>query len=512
MKLKSILFAGGALIALASVAHAADLPTRKAAPVPEKPNCFASFWTWLDSSASDCPLSYWGVTFYGQIDVGGGYETHASRLNNARPEAVAEAVSKTSQKGAWQGVPNGLSQSNFGVKWKEQVVPDWYFIGDVNAGFDPYSLQFANGPRSLVENTSLTQINQTSNGDSSRAYGLINTRAYAGVQNKTFGTLTYGRQYAFSQDINNSLYDPFGGAYAFSLIGFSSTLGGGLGNTEISRYNNSVKYLYSDHNVRVGGMTQVGGWSAGNNAEAAYELSAGFDWNGLSVDGVYEYAKDAVALGTFGGVGGANQISPTLLKATISNQQSYQIAAKYKWDRITFYGGYQHEMLTDPSDLPVGPNIRSFNGGAQALYGSSGGNTQGIGATGAFPAPKITQVLWTGAKFAALPNVDLIFGYYHVWQKDYVGPNEVFGGAAATCRRNTTAIAGAAAAGFSPQGSNNSKCAGSEDAISGAIDWRPYKRVDVYAGAMYSKVRDGLAQGYFVSDNLAFTTGVRVGF
>lgn len=509
MKLKSIFLAGGALIALASGAQGADLPTKKAAPVPEKPNCYASFWTWLDSNPNDCPLSYWGVTFYGQIDVGGGYETHATAFNKYRPEPVGQLVSKTSQKGAWQAVPNGLSQSNFGVKWKEQIVPDWYFIGDVNAGFDPYSLQFANGPRSLIDNNTVAQINQTSNGDSSRAYGLINTRAYAGVQNKTFGTFTYGRQYAFSQDVNNSLYDPFGGAYAFSLIGFSSTLGGGLGNTELSRYNNSVKYLYSDHGVRVGGMSQVGGWSAGNNAQAAFELTAGFDWNGLSVDAVYEYAKDAVALGTLG----PNIISPTLLKATISNERSYQIAAKYKWDRITFYGGYQHEMLTDPSDLPGGQNIRYFNGGVQALYGAAGAGTQGLGATGAFPAPKITQVLWTGAKFAALPNVDLIFGYYHVWQKDYVGSNEVFGGAAATCRTNTTAVSAAAtAAGFNPQGSNSSKCAGSEDAISGAVDWKPYKRVDVYAGAMYSKVNGGLAQGFFVNDNLAFTTGVRVGF
>ena len=476
---------------------------------PPKANCFASFWTWLDSTPTDCPLSYWGVTFYGQIDVGGGYETHASKFDRYRPEAVAEGVSKTSQKGAWQAVPNGLSQSNIGIKWKEQVVPDWYFIGDVNAGFDPYSLQFANGPRSLIENNTVSQLNQTSNADSSRAYGVINTRAYAGVQNKTFGTFTYGRQYAFSQDINNSLYDPFGGAYAFSLIGFSTTLGGGLGNTEVARYNNSVKYLYADHNFRVGGMTQVGGWSAGNNAQEAFELTAGFDWNGLSVDGVYEYAKDAVALGTLG----PNPISPTLLKATISNQSSFQIAGKYKWDRVTFYGGYQNERLTNPSDLPATASIRSFNGGAQAIFGASGGGTQGIGATGAFPAPKVTQVLWTGAKFAALPNVDLIFGYYHVWQNNYTGPNEVLAGPAATCRTNTTPVSAAAtAAGFTPQGSNNSKCSGHEDAISGAVDWRPFKRVDVYAGAMYSKVNGGLAQGYFVNDNLAFTSGVRVGF
>ena len=58
----------------------------------------------------------------------------------------------------------------------------------------------------------------------------------------------------------------------------------------------------------------------------------------------------------------------------------------------------------------------------------------------------------------------------------------------------------------------SSKCAGSEDALSGMIDYRPVKRVDLYAGVMYSKVRGGMANGYFVDNNTAFTGGVRVGF
>ena len=56
------LFAAG----IASLAHAADLPTTKA-PAPEKakPNCWASLWDWLKASAADCPLSAYGVTLYG---------------------------------------------------------------------------------------------------------------------------------------------------------------------------------------------------------------------------------------------------------------------------------------------------------------------------------------------------------------------------------------------------------------------------------------------------------------
>jgi hypothetical protein len=48
---------GIALLAagMASFAHAADLPTTTA-PEKPKPNCWASVWDWLNTSAADCPI------------------------------------------------------------------------------------------------------------------------------------------------------------------------------------------------------------------------------------------------------------------------------------------------------------------------------------------------------------------------------------------------------------------------------------------------------------------------
>ena len=56
-------------------AHAADLSSTKASEPPKAPNCFSSVWDWLNTSVSDCPLSYAGFTLYGTIDVGYGYNT-----------------------------------------------------------------------------------------------------------------------------------------------------------------------------------------------------------------------------------------------------------------------------------------------------------------------------------------------------------------------------------------------------------------------------------------------------
>jgi predicted porin len=207
-----------------------------------KPDCFGSFTNWLDASASDCPLTAYGITFYGTVDVGGGYETHGSPFKGDAKTGVSELISKVNNRALWQGVPSGLTQSNFGFKIKEQIVPNWFLIGDVNAGFDPISFKLANGPKSLVDNNNVPLAKQTTNTDSARSTGWDNSRGYIGVTNATYGALTVGRQNSLSNDLAVQ-YDPFGGSYAFSALGNSSTFVAGTGDTELSQYNMSVKYL-----------------------------------------------------------------------------------------------------------------------------------------------------------------------------------------------------------------------------------------------------------------------------
>lgn len=475
-------------------AEAADLPTKKTAPAPAAPNCYASLWSWLDSSPADCPLSLYGVTVYGAIDVGGGYETAAARFNKDLPQGVSELISKPSRSARWQWVPNGLTESNVGVKIREQVAPNWFIVGDVNLGFDPYSFQLADGPKSLVDNNFDTLSFQTANSDSSRAGQWDNTRAFLGVSNTTFGTLTAGRQYAFTNDLVNS-YDPFGGAYAFSLIGYSSTFVAGTGDTETARYDTSVKYQVAYNGWRAGALAQLGGWDQGNGAQSAYQVDVGGDYAGFSVDAVYAYAKDAVALSAYGGSGFPAGAPSDTLKATLADVNAGVVGVKYKWQALTLFGGYEYARLSNPSDpygatsAKTGDFINGLNGGYPAVIQKL-----------AYTDPKDLQVLWLGAKYGLLSNLDAAVGYYRAWQNNY-DPAPATGCVAST----VSATAG-------PQGTKNSDCAGHEDAVSAMLDWRPVKRVDVYGGVMYSDVAGGMASGYIKSGNTAYTGGVRVSF
>ena len=54
---------------------------------------------------------------------------------------------------------------------------------------------------------------------------------------------------------------------------------------------------------------------------------------------------------------------------------------------------------------------------------------------------------------------------------------------------------------------SSSKCAGSQDGISFMADWRPFKRVDIYAGVMISNVYGGLANGFTETYTYVVPTG-----
>src|SRR5580698_276397 len=124
-----IFLAAAAASALAlGAAQAADLPTSKPAAPPPPISCFASFYDWLSASAQDCPLTYMGITVYGQIDVGVGYSSHAGDFNRYYNNGVGELIAKYSRGSQFQLVPNGLSQTNIGIRGNEPLAPGWSLV------------------------------------------------------------------------------------------------------------------------------------------------------------------------------------------------------------------------------------------------------------------------------------------------------------------------------------------------------------------------------------------------
>ncbi len=171
------------IAASAGAAHAADLPTTKAPQTAPPVNCYASLWTWLNSSAGDCPISYAGVTLYATIDAGVGYESNGAGYNQWWNNGVSNIITKQSTKGPqWLWTPNGLSQSVVGVKVSEPIGYGWSIIGTAETGFNPYGINLAYAQKAQVQNNGKSLFLQTANADSSRTGQPLNSQWFARLQ------------------------------------------------------------------------------------------------------------------------------------------------------------------------------------------------------------------------------------------------------------------------------------------------------------------------------------------
>ena len=465
--------------AMGASAWGADLPTRKEAtpaPVATGPASCADpvgFFT------TDCVLSYWGVTFYGAVDAGVGWESHGVALNRNIISGVQELINKSNKNAMFVGTPNGLTQSFVGVKVKEQFAPDWFFVGDLTFGFDPETLSAANGPASLRNQNGLTPLQQSSaSGDSSRAGQWYNGTGYVGLSNPTFGTLTFGRQNSLALDgvIN---YDPMGASYAFSVIGWQGLTAGG-GDTEDARVTTAVKYRNQIGPVRLGALAQVGGYGANNGAQGVWEGQLGADlplgaYGTLALDGILTFDKGAISSAAL--TAAQNAAHPGTLAATISDDDSLMLLAKWTYDKqLRFFGGYEYIKFQNPAS----PQLGTFTGIAGiTVVAADITNT-------AYTIPRVEQVFWTGARYRFTETVDTGVAYYHYYQSNY---------AALPCSN-----------------SSSSKCSGTLDAVSFDVDWQFAKKFDAYAGVMFSEVNNGLSNGFVHGENLAPTVGLRFRF
>lgn len=429
-------------------------------------------------AAEDQGLTWHGITLYGIIDVGLQYETHGAPFSDYHPAGSANIVQKNSRQSVFGATPSNLSQSRIGIQALEPLaMGDWAFVGRVETFFNPQSGNISDALKSQVLNNGKTAATSGTNLDSSVAGQAFQT-SYAGIASKTFGTLTFGRQVTLVGD-GISKYDPNYGSQAFSLIGMSGTYAGG-GDTQDKRLDSSLKYngVFGDI-LHVGLFYKFNGSNGGANT--AYQAQLGAEFAGLSIDGYYAKAKSAISVSALS----AAQVStlPTgysitnSLAGTISDNTSYSVMALYKLDALKFFLGYENIKYENPSQ-PLEAGFVDIGGYVLAFVNNA-----------AYDKAKILNIYWGGVRYTVIPHLDLTAAFYGYHQNSYAG------GANAGCTTNA-----------------NGACSGSFESFSFDADYQVTKRFDVYAGAMYSGVKDGVSNGYIKTTNINPTVGVRFKF
>jgi predicted porin len=427
-------------------------------------------------------LTWYGITLYGVVDVGASYQTHGSPLNAFYAQGLEYGISANSNR-AYAGLaPNGLSQSRIGLAGIREFAGDWSAVFTLETRFSPLTGQIANGPKSLIQNNGVAPASQTSNSDSSQAGQAFTSAAFAGVSSRTYGSLTVGRQNGLLYD-DILKYDPNNGSYAFSLIGFSA-VAAGSGDSGYNRLAGSVKYGNQLGPVRVGAQYQPCGPETGG---VGTEFDVGGHWRRLSLDAVYADKHDAVALGTYSPT--ASQLAALIakgltlqdsLKATLSNNRSWSLMARYDAGRLKAYGGYEHIAFANPDAGLNGLHVGSNTIGG--YYVASITSTS-------YARRRILQVGWGGLKVSIAPKLTLTGAAYHYDQGSYAT------GRSAGCS--------------SPAAS---ACGGAEIALSLVLEYQLNRYVDLYGGLLQSRVSGGLSSGFLNNAATSTTTGVRVSF
>jgi predicted porin len=488
-------------------------PARAASPTPDACTSFQQFAT------TDCTLTWHGITVYGAYDVGVGWVSHGLPENGYNYEG-ASLVNRNARGSRFLVAPNNLQQTGFGIRGKEQFAAGWYIVFNASTGLNPQSGLLANASATQYINNGLPRASYSYAIDGARAGQPFNDEYYGGISSTHFGTLTFGRQRALGTDVM-LVYDPAGGSYAFSCIGYNGTMAGG-GDTEDTRWDEAVKYRLTYGPVHFGAMYKFadgsGGcfsasatWTAATcTPESAHNNAYGFNFGGssgkLSADVVFQHYNQAISVlnpllgpqspaapyqSTTNSINtnpitGDNVIPTTnTLYGIVTDNNALVVAAKYTWDPFKFYAGYEYIWQNNPSN-PLG--VGASDQGGYLLSGVEDNNLD---------SEKLVNIWWAGAKYAFDSKTDITFAYYQQRQNDFRVPP--------TC---------------SPTAGFRASCAGTLNETSLYSDHHFTKRFDVFAGLAYSYVTGGLAIAiphgpgvrYNHNSNFAPTVGARFAF
>jgi predicted porin len=470
-------------------------------------------------ATTDCTLTWHGITLYGAYDAGFGWVSHGLPNNGYNYEGES-LVNRNAAGARFLLTPNNLQQTGLGIKGKEEFMPGWSVVFNASTGINPQSGLLANASATQTSNNGLPRGAYSFVIDGARAGQPFNDEFYAGISSEHFGTLTFGRQRSLGTDAMLT-YDPAGGAYAFSYIGYNGTMAGG-GDTEDSRWDYAFKYRFTYGPVHFGAMYKMangsGGcysasatWTAANCTPEsahnnAYGLDVGANLGKFSFDIVPQHYNQAISVlnpllgaqsltapyqSTTNSINtnpissGNNVIDPNnTVYGIVTDNYGIIAAAKYVWNPFKFYAGYEYIWQNNPKN-PLG-----VGASAQGGYFMSGVEDNNL------DSEKLVNIWWTGGKYTWRTKTDFTLAWYQQRQNTFRVPP--------TC----------------VPGDMRSSCAGTLNEGSFFADHHFTPRFDAYTGLAYSYVTGGLAIAiphgpgvpYLHNSNWAPNIGARFAF
>jgi len=225
---------------------------------------------------------------------------------------------------------------------------------------------------------------------------------YVGIAYPMFGSIQIGRTVAFSTE-QTSEFDPLHASGLYSPIGYSGTIGGGLGITENSRLDNSIRYDNKIGDVSFGVQYKIGETDSSEAADVGSVLEGVVAYHAgpLSVEAAASKAKNTPAL--------SYKLFTNDVGLRVSDSFGFMVTGKYDvTSRIAISAGFEHSDQTIPS------SSNNWNTQITSYYNMP---LAGLVTAKAFDstwgdAP--IRTMWAGAGFKVTDAFTVSAGYYNV--------------------------------------------------------------------------------------------------
>jgi predicted porin len=219
--------------------------------------------------------------------------------------------------------------------------------------------------------------------------------AYLGISDLRWGSLQGGRttNLSFDQVVE---YDPVQAALLYSPLGFSGGIGGGLGATENSRLDESLKYQNRLSGIDFGLQYKFKGDQNAQSAGYAWVAMLGYSNGPLSLKGTLSETTNSVVWPVQ-----YSNVTPPGQSLQIENTKGYMLTAMYKAGSATVKAGYENLLVYAPSN-PNLTGIQDYFGIAVPKPAANAAGRQYYG------------LWWVGGDYRFTPQFDLAVGFYDI--------------------------------------------------------------------------------------------------
>ena len=342
----------------------------------------------------------------GSIEIYGILDDSVAHIEHSLPTSDVHTfgfnsynVPAQDQGTRWAVVSGAEQMSRYGLQGNETFSNGFSGFFKLEGAVNSASGQIANNGRSVLNNANTLSTISSASSINGQAFSRAQ---YVGISYPLFGSIQVGRTVAFSTE-QTSEFDPLHASGLYSPIGYSGTIGGGLGITENGRLDNSVRYDNKIGDVSFGAQYKIAQTDSSEAADVGSVLEGMVAYRGgpLSVELAGSRAKNTPSL--------SYKLFTNDVGLRVSDSFGFMLGAKYDLtSNAAIYAGFEHTDQTIPSasnnwstqitsyyDMPIAGLVTA------KAFNPAWGN-----------AP--IRTFWVGADYQFTDAFLLSVGYYNV--------------------------------------------------------------------------------------------------